>query len=394
MVVVFCCSGATCNQRMRNPFATGPQAPTVIAPMATAAEIIAAVNQNASRVRSYQAPSAAFTVPGVMGVPLLSGSIAAQPPLRMRLRAVTAVTGPQVDLGSNEERFWFWTRQNEPPGVYTARHDQIGAVGGQAGMPIDPRMMLDALGLVTLDPAAVYDGPHPRENGLVELRSRVSGPTGVVERLYVIDAARAWVTEQHVYDASGTLVASVSAERFRYDPIAQVSLPEKVTLRAPQASMAITVNTGPISVNAPLAGGEELWRLPTLDGVPVVDLATGAAPAMAGALSQPAPYGTGPTPSYGSGQSAPNGVSQPAWSPPTSPAGAAYDTAPAYDATHAPAPPASPYTAPSSAYGQPTAATPISAPFSARGTNAGSTADKAAMPSRLPVGGVDLGPMR
>ena len=41
---------------------------------------------------------------------------------RCGCRRRTALTGPEVDLGSNDELFWFWVRRNEPPAVYFARH--------------------------------------------------------------------------------------------------------------------------------------------------------------------------------------------------------------------------------------------------------------------------------
>ena len=55
----------------------------------------------------------------------------------------------------------------------------------------------------------------------------------------VIDARRAWVVEQHIYDQSGTtLLASAVAESHRYYPVEQVSLPDRVSIRLPTANMA------------------------------------------------------------------------------------------------------------------------------------------------------------
>ncbi|MEQ8849834.1 MAG: hypothetical protein RIC11_18990 [Botrimarina sp.] len=278
LVVGFCSMGASCSPRVGNPFGFGgPQAPAVLTPTATAADVVAAINANASRVQTYQAPNATIATPDSAGLPLVNANIAIERPLRFRLRATTAITGPEIDLGSNEERFWIWARRNEPPALYTARHDQWASspVRGQA--PIEPAWLIDALGLVRLDPATIYAGPTPKGDGLVELGMRVDTPQGPSQRVLVVDATTAEVREQHVYDASGALAASVTADNYRYDPTSGASLPERVRVSVPMAGLELTINTGPVTINAPLGDPAGLWTPPQLPGTPIVDLAGGAA---------------------------------------------------------------------------------------------------------------------
>lgn len=260
----------------------GPPAPVVLAPTATAADVVAAVNANTDRVQSYQASSASISMPESMGLPLVQANLAAQRPRQFRLRATTAITGPEIDLGSNNERFWIWARRNEPPAVYTARHDQWATSPARGQVAIEPDWLIDAIGLVRLDPAATYIGPLPRGDGTFELRTQINGPGGTQQRAYLIDAQSAYVREQHVYDAGGSLTASVFADNFRHDPATNISLPERVRLSLPAAGLDLTINTGPIVTNVPIADGGQLWTMPQL-GSPAVDLAAmgGAAPANA-----------------------------------------------------------------------------------------------------------------
>src|SRR5262245_23299422 len=107
VVCLLSASGATCQRQMMvNPFASGPVAPQILAENASREQIIAAVNQNSSRIRSLTATGASITVPDMLGLPLLSGNIAAERPNRFRLTAGTAVSGQEIDLGSNDELFW------------------------------------------------------------------------------------------------------------------------------------------------------------------------------------------------------------------------------------------------------------------------------------------------
>lgn len=276
-LVVVSSMGASCSPRAGNPFnLMGPPAPVVLTPTATAADVVAAVNANTDRVQTYQATSASISMPESIGLPLVQANLAAERPRRFRLRATTAITGPEIDLGSNDERFWIWARRNEPPAVYTARHDQWAGSPARGQVAIEPDWLIDAIGLVRLDPAATYIGPLPRGNGTFELRAQVNGPGGPQQRSYIIDAQSAYVREQHVYDANGSLTASVYADDFRHDPATNISLPERIRLNVPAAGLDLTINTGPIVTNVPISAGGQLWTMPQL-GSPAVDLAAGAA---------------------------------------------------------------------------------------------------------------------
>lgn len=264
---------------LMNPFvAAGPAAPQVLPENATREQIIAAVNQNSAKIHSLTATGATITVPDTLGLPLLSGNIAAERPGRFRLTAGTAVTGQEIDLGSNDELFWLWVRRNQPPGVYFCRHSQFANSNIRQMMPVEPSWLLAALGIIDIDPASVYDGPlpSPRGGGTVELRSTLQSASGALQRVTVIDARKAWILEQHVYDATGkTLLASAVAESHRYYPIEQVSLPDVVSIRLPPANMALRISLGTMQINQLSADPAQLWSMPKY-GVQEFDL--GGAP--------------------------------------------------------------------------------------------------------------------
>jgi hypothetical protein len=317
IVGAVCASGATCQRPLIvNPFAApGPAAPQVLMENASRDEIVAAVNQNSAKIRSLSVTGAAITIQDMLGLPILSGNIAAERPGRFRLTAGTTF-GQEIDLGSNDELFWLWVKRNQPPAVYFCRHEQFAHSAIRQVMPIEPTWLLAALGMVDLDPATVFDGPlpSPRGAGTVELRSLLPSAGGRLQRVTVIDARRAWVIEQHVYDEAGrTLLASAVAESHRYYPVEQVSLPERVAIRLPTANIAMKINLGTVQINQLSGDRSQLWALPTFEGYPQYDLG-GAVP------------GT-PLPGMRAAQAAPGGV-VPASYPmyPTTP----YPVTPAY----------------------------------------------------------------
>ena len=298
---LFAGSGATCQRpTMVNPFATpGPAAPQVLAETSSREQIIAAVNQNSARIRSLSVTGARITIPDMMGLPLLTGNIAAERPNRFRLTAGTGLSGQELDLGSNDELFWIWVRRNQPPAVYFCRHDQFANSNIRQVMPVEPTWLLAALGMVDIDPATVYDGPILRRDGRVELHTRLPWASGTLNRVLVIDARRAWVVEQYVYDATGaTLLASAIAESHRYFPTEQVSLPDRVAIKLPTTGLALTIDLGNVAINQLPGDPRQLWALPTFPGVPQHDL-SGAIPGTP-LPGQPLPplQGSVPAPPY------------------------------------------------------------------------------------------------
>lgn len=299
LLLLFCCSGATCNRNFRSPFSTmGPPAPEVLLPNATLDQVIAVVNQNAAKVQNYQTNNATISVPGNALVPALRGNIAAERPNKLRLQASTAISGPEVDLGSNEELFWFWVKRNEPPAVYFSRHDQFTGSAAQQVMPIEPSWLLDALGFMQFAPTDFHEGPVPHGNGTLEIRSVVQSRLGPLTRNTVIDAKRAWVLQQHIYDGRGTLLASATARSHQFYPTVGASLPQEIDVSLPLAQMALTIDVGTVQINQ-LAPNPALWQLPVLTGYPQMNLGTAPANTVS-AMGAPgsADWNTGAAPGW------------------------------------------------------------------------------------------------
>ena len=309
LALVFCTTGASCTRTMRSPFAAWqPPAPQVLMTGSSLDQVITAVNANAARIQSIQTNNASITVPGMPGIPLLGGKIAAQRPGRFHLVAGTAITGDEVDMGSNDELFWFWVKRNEPPALFYARHDQFAGSAAQQLMPIEPQWLLDAIGFAEFRPGDVHNGPVPAGNGKVEITSVMQTRTGQLTKRTVVDATRAWVIEQHVYDAQGTLIASAVAKTpFRYYEQAKVSLPEKVDIRIPASDLSLSIQMGTVEINT-LGENPQLWAMPSKPGVPLTDLgamqANAGMPRMGDQLADSNWYGPGPA----TGQVQPAGV--------------------------------------------------------------------------------------
>jgi hypothetical protein len=275
LLLVFSSTGASCQRPLLlSPFApAGPMAPQVLAEGSTRDQIIAAVNANSAKVRSITATGASITIPDTMGLPILTANIAAERPNRFRMTAGTSLSGQEMDMGSNDDRFWIWIKRNQPPGVYFCRHDQFANSSIRQMMPVEPSWLLAAIGIVDIDPASVVDGPLPHGDGTVEIRSSMPSASGTLSRVTVIDARTARVVEQHIYDQTGrTLLASAVAESHQYYEKEQVLLPQKVSIRLPTANLAMKIDLGTMQINQLAGDPAQLWSMPVFAGYPQYNL--------------------------------------------------------------------------------------------------------------------------
>jgi hypothetical protein len=269
LLVQFLASGATCDRFSRN---TETMAPAAFVDQPTLEDVIFAINANTNRVQSLQTESASVSTPGF---PALRASIALQPPRRLRMQAT--FLGPELDVGSNPDVFWFWVKSNPDAAIYFARHDQFQGSAAQTILPIEPNWLIEAFGLVTLDPSAYHEGPVARGDGKVELRSRI-GKSGEYLRTIVVDDRYGWVVEQYVSDTNGQPLASAKASHHRFYPDVGVSLPHHIEVDFPPAAAQFSIDIGQYTVNHLTGDPNRLWNMPQLEGYQLLNLAQTSRP--------------------------------------------------------------------------------------------------------------------
>ena len=286
VLVLIAASGANC-QQMVNRY-TQPL-PRVLPPAASLAQVIEVVNNNSTAVTSFSTMRATVSTPGYPG---LRANLAFQRPRGFRLRADLALSGPEVDLGSNDTIFWFWVRRDNPPALYYCRHDQFATSAARQVIPVEPDWLAQALGLVSFDASEQHDGPHPVRGGKLEIRSTSPGANGA-RRVTILDEASGIVLEQHVYDARGTRVASAMMSGHQRDPGTGVIMPRKVRIEWPTATFEMTVELADLQINRLTADPAALFTKPEYPGYVNVDLcapnALGGPPVSAGGPITPFP---------------------------------------------------------------------------------------------------------
>lgn len=265
IALVVACSGASCY----------PSLVCQLPPEPTLADVQATVDGNAELVHSILVRDAKISgrAQGQF-IPSLKARIALERPHRFRMIAEMPVVGREAaDLGSNDQEFWFWLEQNQPPGLYFIRHDDYARAAGRLPIPFDPYWVVEALGVSPLGDGVTYDGPVSSAPGRLQLRRVSTSPQGEqVTKIVRVDNCTGWVREQYLYDANGDLLASAVTSDHQRDASYGAIVPRRVQLEWPQQRLSLDIRLRDVQVNEDLSTSPDLWQKPVRHDVPQRDL--------------------------------------------------------------------------------------------------------------------------
>jgi hypothetical protein len=267
--LLFCTTGATCiPKRPISEF----QPPQVFSAPPDIVQIAEVINRNRA---IQQLESNAVTV-RLPDLPALTARMIWERPRRFRMTGgLSRITGTDFDLGSNDEMFWMATRHGPSPSLYYARHDQFAMQLERQILPVSPEWLIEALGIVELDPATVIGTPAIRADGMMEVESTMVSPIGHYRRTLIVDPKSAIVRQVLLRDPSGRLLATSTLSNHRYYSSIQTSLPQQIQAQLIPTGgppMNLQVDIGFYTINNNQGQDPERWTPPNTAGYSLIDL--------------------------------------------------------------------------------------------------------------------------
>lgn len=250
------------------------QAPCVLPANASAQQVVQHLNANATRIVAWRSDNVTISGRGSAATPFkVSASLAIESPRNFRLVA-RSVGRDEVDLGSNSDQFWFWSRQAESRNVLVAYHDEDTVRDRELPIPFQPDWVMEALGVMPMEADQVRAEPGQAGARTMNLVADAVSPQGQpVRKITVVDLCHGIVLEHRLHDADGNLIAVARMSEHRRDPLTQTVLPRRVDLDWPRANMGLTMWLGTVVTN-PQSLPQQIWQVPTKPGYPVRVLGT------------------------------------------------------------------------------------------------------------------------
>lgn len=252
----------------RDPMAGAPRLKNAKNPRVE--EVLAHLNQNTDRIDSWRANRVRISYDGWS----LSGNVAVQKDRHLRI-VVTSMRGNEVDMGSNDERFWLWFRDMEP-GFVTCKHQNMEMARRQVGIPFEPDWLMQALGVAPIPTTGVTMQSDPANEQVRLIEHVVSAHGQPLRRAVLVDLKKGGIIVEHcLYDYNGAPIALAKLGDHRLDKASGVVLPRRITLELPQNQTSMTMTLADLQVN-PTSIPTVVWEMPTIRDCEVVQLDAGA----------------------------------------------------------------------------------------------------------------------
>lgn len=243
----------------------------------TSAELVSYLNDNARRLQSIQCQDLQLDASQRLQSIGLTGHLVCQKSKNFRM--VANVGGnTMVDMGSNDQEFWYWITKDNPPYLYHCSHQDFAQGRARMPFPFQPEWVMEALGMAEYDPAKNYQ-VEVRGNS-IELSEQTVGPGGrPVTKVTVFSRGPnpVQVTGHYLRDAAGKDICSAQIAEVQQDRASGAIYPRRVKLAWPAEQMKLQMKLDSVTINAPIQG-EAVTRLfsrPNYKDVQTFDLARG-----------------------------------------------------------------------------------------------------------------------
>ena len=293
-----------------------PKLPEVVGETPTFEELQTAVNANSAKIETIFSSDASIGVASTPG--WAKCQIAFERPGNLRVVGSAPTMGRVVDVGCNEERFWFWSDFQNSNELYFCRLDQYQNSAASLVLPLDPTWFPEAFGVVELKEDELVDGPTPQGDGSLLVTLKKTRQDGVYLKRIYFEPKTAALLRQDVQSPNGETVVSIRCKRSAYLESSGVVLPQKIEIECPQMDGALIVDVGTPILNDASKIAEKAFQQPNDLNAKAIDLGAYGASAStpAATTSSNAPQNVSATPVAAN---APNAVS-PALNAPAAPA--------------------------------------------------------------------------
>jgi hypothetical protein len=239
----------------------------------TQAELVNYLNNNTKKILAWRTTRATIATHGQGLVPTVNATVAVESPRNFRLVATNPMGGNEVDLGSNQEHFWFWNRRSAEKYVYQAQHDVEAERMRRFPIPFQPDWIMESLGVIEIDPdQELTMQPGPAGSHIVFLTADRISPQGVkVRKMTAVDLCHGVVREHVLYDARGPMIARAVLNNHYRDKTSGCVLPRTIDLEWRQANLRLTMNLPEIEVN-PSRISPQTWTIPDIRDYPILDM--------------------------------------------------------------------------------------------------------------------------
>lgn len=212
---------------------------------------ITAINELTAQIKSIAYQDVVVT--SNQNAVTIRGSVYYEKETRFRMFG-TAFRTKEIDIGSNDTYFWFWSRRTTPPVLYYAEHKNQFDAGLKSAF--NPAWLRETISInrIQTDGAVIL-----REGTVIKIYQQAQGSFHEPQvRMTKLDGQK--VVGYYLYDAKGTLIISADIEEHYL--LGQVYLPKRLKVYWAEEDVVTNWQLGEPIVNSNLPAS--LWEMPNI----------------------------------------------------------------------------------------------------------------------------------
>jgi hypothetical protein len=264
------------------PSSTNPTPPTE--PPSKDA-LVAYLNNNSANIPGIISKDVSLTyyLNPIGSIPLNDCKLGAQGPRNFRLVA-NWNGGQEVDMGSNEQEFWYWIKKGEPPYQYFCSYQALeqGQVQYSMPFPFQPEWVLEAMGMGKYGSPEKYELAIDQKHQKFKLIEHTKSAQGTpVKKVIVFNSMRQirdqdpQVTDFELRDekTDKLICAAHITKRQILDKVSRAEIAREMELVWPAQNLrlGLQINNPQVTQQFPA----DIYVRKPLKNVPSFDLATG-----------------------------------------------------------------------------------------------------------------------
>lgn len=162
--------------------------------------------------------------------------------------------GKQIDIGSNEELFWFWSSYMTPPTYYFSRHQDLNKTNLKT--PLNPNWIIESMGFKSIEVKNIVFIKTEQYQGIKQIRSSSSGEN--ISIITLIDPLKRIVVKRFLCDSDNQVIATV--EYKNYISIDDIKIPDHIIINWYSENIFMDWKITEIKLNIPIK--EDIWIMP------------------------------------------------------------------------------------------------------------------------------------
>jgi hypothetical protein len=238
------------------------------------------LNDNSGRVQSVRSNDILLTCYyGIMPPIGLTAKMVCEKPRNLRLAAYHPAGSTEVDLGSNNQEFWWWIKRGDPYQYFCSYKDLDEGRVKAVLFPFQPEWIMEAMGVADYGSADQYVGVTADRDNTIRLVKRTRSPQGrSVLKVIVFNRTQTNVSQgiaqvvrhELIDEATKQPLVSAQITKVQVDPVQGGVLPKVMSLRWPAAKLTMTMTFDKLAVNT--AVPQSAFVREPINGIQQMDL--------------------------------------------------------------------------------------------------------------------------